>query len=163
MRIIPGLILGMLTVGMQAKKIYEKFIKGAKEGFGLAVTIIPYLVAILAAAGMFRKSGGWTPSYPPSGRPRRSDSPPRCRSRRFDRSRLGAYGITAELIETHGQPTSESSQHDERSTETTFYVLAVYFGSVGVSRIRHAVPVGLAADFAGVVASVIAVKLLLGG
>ena len=57
--IIPGLILGMLTVGMVRKvKIYEKFIEGAKEGFSLAVTIIPYLVAILAAVGMFRKSGG---------------------------------------------------------------------------------------------------------
>ena len=167
--IIPGLILGMLTVGMvRGVKIYEKFIEGAKEGFSLAVTIIPYLVAILAAVGMFRKSGGMDalvstigPATAALGLP--AEVLPLALLRPLSGS--GADGSTAELIETHGPDTyiGELASTMNGSTETTFYVLAVYFGSVGVSRIRHAVPAGLAADFAGVVASVIAVKLLLGG
>ncbi|HCH63008.1 MAG TPA: spore maturation protein [Deltaproteobacteria bacterium] len=167
--IIPGLILGMLTVGMVCGvKIYEVFIQGAKEGFSLAVTIIPYLVAILAAVGMFRKSGGMDalvgtigPATTAVGLP--AEVLPLALLRPLSGS--GAYGITAELIDTHGPDTyiGELASTMNGSTETTFYVLAVYFGSVGVSRIRHAVPAGLAADFAGVVASVIAVKLLLGG
>ena len=166
--IIPGLILGMLTVGMVRKvKIYEKFIEGAKEGFSLAVTIIPYLVAILAAVGMFRKSGGMDalvssigPATAAMGLP--AEVLPLALLRPLSGS--GAYGITAELIETHGPDSyiGELASTMNGSTETTFYVLAVYFGSVGVSRIRHAVPAGLAADLAGVVASVIAVQLLLG-
>ena len=75
----------------------------------------------------------------------------------------GSFGLTAELIETHGPDSyiGELASTMNGSTETTFYVLAVYFGSVGVSRIRHAVPAGLAADLTGVFASVLAVKLLL--
>jgi len=165
--IIPMLILGMLTVGMvKGVKIYEVFIKGAKEGFNLAVTIIPYLVAILAAVGMFRKSGGMDalvrtigPATGALGLP--PEVLPLALLRPLSGS--GAFGITAELIETHGPDSyiGELASTMNGSTETTFYVLAVYFGSVGVSRIRHAVPAGLAADFAGVVASVAAVSLLL--
>ena len=166
--IIPLLILGMLTVGMvRGVKIYEVFIAGAKEGFSLAVTIIPYLVAILAAVGMFRKSGGMDALVSTIGPATAAlGLPPEVLPLALLRplSGSGAFGITAELIETHGPDSyiGALASTMNGSTETTFYVLAVYFGSVGVSRIRHAVPAGLAADFAGVVASVAAVQLLLG-
>jgi spore maturation protein SpmA len=165
--IIPLLILGMLTVGMVRKvKVYEVFILGAKEGFSLAVTIIPYLVAILAAVGMFRKSGGMDALVSTIGPATAAlGLPPEVLPLALLRplSGSGAFGITAELIDTHGPDSyiGELASTMNGSTETTFYVLAVYFGSVGVSRIRHAVPAGLAADFAGVVASVVAVQFLL--
>jgi len=165
--IIPLLILGMLGVGVARKvKVYEVFIKGAKEGFSLAILIIPYLVAILAAVGMFRKSGGMDtlvatigPFTEAVGLP--SEVLPLALLRPLSGS--GSFGLTAELIETHGPDSyiGELASTMNGSTETTFYVLAVYFGSVGVSRIRHAVPAGLAADLTGVFASVMAVKLLL--
>ena len=165
--IVPLLILGMLGVGVARKvKVYEVFIAGAREGFSLAILIIPYLVAILAAVGMFRKSGGMDtlvatigPATAAVGLP--SEVLPLALLRPLSGS--GSFGLTAELIETHGPDSyiGELASTMNGSTETTFYVLAVYFGSVGVSRIRHAVPAGLAADLTGVFASVLAVKLLL--
>ncbi len=165
--IIPSLIFGMLAVGVIRKvKVYEVFVAGAKEGFDLAVMIIPYLVAILASVGMLRSSGGldtivgaiasFTTSFGLPG-----EALPLALLRPLSGS--GAFGITAEIIQTNG-PDSYVGQLVSTmngSTETTFYVLAVYFGSVGVSKLRHAVPVGLAADFTGVIASVMAVNLLL--
>lgn len=167
--IIPGLIFGMLTVGLVAKvKVYEVFIAGAKEGFQLAVTIIPYLVAILAVVGMFRSSGGMGaltdtigPATAALGLP--AEVLPLALLRPLSGS--GAFGITAELAQTHGVDSyiGNLATTMNGSTETTFYVLAVYFGSVGVSRTRHAVAAGLSADLAGVVASVFFVWALLGG
>ena len=165
--IIPCLIFGMLAVGVVRKvKVYEVFVAGAKEGFDLAVMIIPYLVAILASVGMLRSSGGLdtivgaiasvTASFGLPG-----EALPLALLRPLSGS--GAFGITAEIIQTNG-PDSYVGQLVSTmngSTETTFYVLAVYFGSVGVSKLRHAVPVGLAADLTGVLASVLAVNLLL--
>ena len=166
--IIPTLILGMLTIGVVRKvKVYEVFVQGAKEGFNLAILIIPYLVAILVAVGMFRKSGlmtwvadgiGWITE--PLGLP--AEALPLALLRPLSGS--GAFGITAELIETHGPDSYIGNLVSTMngSTETTFYVLAVYFGSVGVTRIRHGVAAGLTADFFGVVGSILAVNLLLG-
>ncbi len=166
--IIPMLIFGILTLGVLAKvRIYEVFIQGAKEGFSLAVTIIPYLVAILAAVGMFRASGGMeflvstlSPLTELAGLP--AEVLPLGMLRPLSGS--GAYGITAELVKTHGPDSyiGNLASTMNGSTETTFYVLAVYFGSVGVGRLRHAVPAGIAADITGVFASVLAVKLLIG-
>ena len=167
--IIPVLVFGMLTVGVVRKvKIYEVFISGAKEGFSLALMIIPYLVAILVAVGMFRASGGLdvivnavSPLTSLFGLP--AEALPLAFLRPLSGS--GAYGITAELISTHGPDSYIGNLVSTMngSTETTFYVLAVYFGSVGVTKLRHAVPAGLAADITGVFASVIAVYFLLGG
>lgn len=166
--IIPGLIFGLLTVGVVAKvKIYELFIEGAKEGFRLAVTIIPYLVAILSVVGMFRKSGGMAaltrsigPVTAKLGLP--AEVLPLALLRPLSGS--GAFGITAELAQTHGVDSyvGNLATTMNGSTETTFYVLAVYFGSIGISRTRHAVAAGLSADLAGVVASILFVRLLLG-
>jgi spore maturation protein SpmB len=166
--IIPTLIVGMLTVGVvRGVKVYEVFVQGAKEGFDLAIMIIPYLVAILAAVGMFRASGGlealvrWlAPITDAIGMP--GEVLPLALIRPLSGS--GAFGLTSELVETHGADglIGQLATTMNGSTDTTFYVLAVYFGSVGVSRIRHAVPAGLAADITGALAAVAAVHLLLG-
>jgi spore maturation protein SpmB len=164
--IIPGLIFAMLSVGvLRGVKVYEVFVAGAKEGFRLAVTIIPYLVAILVAVGMFRASGGLGlivdflgQITAPLGLP--GEALPLALLRPLSGS--GAFGVTAELLQTHG-PDSYLGYLVSTlngSTETTFYVLAVYFGSIGVTRIRHAVAAGLTADFFGVVGAVLAVNLL---
>ena len=167
--IVPSLIFGMLLIGVVRKvKVYEVFVAGAKEGFDLAKMIIPYLVAILSAVGMFRKSGamervqGWIgPLTEPLGLP--AEALPLALLRPLSGS--GAFGITAELIETHGPDSYIGNLVSTMngSTETTFYVLAVYFGSVGVTRIRHGVAAGLTADLMGVVGSILAVQLLLAG
>lgn len=166
--IVPTLILGMVTLGVVNKvKVYEVFVEGAKEGFNLAVMIIPYLIAILASVGMFRASGlldrvsttvGLVTE--PLGLP--AEALPLALLRPLSGS--GGFGLTAELIETHGPDSYLGNLVSTMngSTDTTFYVIAVYFGSVGVSRIRHGVAAGLTADFFGVVGSIIAVNLLLG-
>jgi spore maturation protein SpmA len=165
--IMPGLILGMLTVGfVRGVKVYEVFVKGAKEGFDLAVMIIPYLVAILTAVGMLRASGGldtlvgWvSPLTEAMGMP--GEVLPLAILRPLSGS--GAFGITTELLQTHGPDSliGNIASTMNGSTETTFYVLAVYFGSVGVHKIRHAVPAGLAADITGALAACWAVHWLL--
>ncbi len=166
--IVPLLIGGMLGVGRwRGVKVYEVFITGAREGFQMAISIIPYLVAILAAVGMVRKSGAMDALTgalgrvtAPLGLP--AEALPLAMLRPLSGS--GAYGLTAELVKTHG-PDSYLGQLASTlngSTETTFYVLAVYFGSVGVLRARHAIAAGLSADLAGVIGSVLAVRLLLG-
>lgn len=164
----PGLIIGILTVGVaRGAKVYEVIVKGAKEVFNLALLIIPYLVAILVAVGMLRASGGLdrlvglvSPFTAPLGLP--GEALPLALLRPLSGS--GAFAITADLIQTHGADSYLGNLVSTMngSTETTFYVLAVYFGSVGVHRVRHAVAAGLAADVTGVIASVVAVRLLLG-
>ncbi|MBE2249756.1 MAG: spore maturation protein [Myxococcus sp.] len=165
--ILPILILTMLTVGVvRGVKIYEVFVAGAREGFMLAVGIIPSLVAILTAVGMLRKSGGlgaitsFLGDYTaPLGMP--PEVLPLALLRPLSGS--GAFALTGDLISTHGPDTyiGQLASTLNGSMETTFYVLAVYFGSVGLSRTRHAVLSGLAADLMGVVGSVLAVRWLL--
>ena len=166
--IMPLLIFGMLTVGVVARvKVYEVFVAGAREGFQMAIQIIPYLIAILVAVGMIRASGALNqfvslvgPFTEALGLP--AEVLPLALLRPLSGS--GSFALTAELVDTHG-PDSLIGQLActiNGSTETTFYVLAVYFGSIGISRSRHAVPAGLLADFAGLVGSVLAVRLLLG-
>lgn len=166
--IMPTLIFGMVLIGVVRRvPVYEAFIKGAKEGFNLGIMIIPYLVAILASIGMLRGSGaldaivGWiSPITGPLGMP--GEALPLAIMRPLSGS--GAFGLTSELIQTHGPDSYIGNLVStmQGSTETTFYVLAVYFGSVGVHRYRHAMYAGLVADFMGVVGSILAVQLLLG-
>ena len=166
--IMPTLIFGMLLVGVvRGVPVYESFIEGAKEGFNLGVMIIPYLIAILSAIGMFRASGGlelmvgWIePVTSMINLP--GEVLPLALLRPLSGS--GAFGITAELVQTYGADSyiGNLASTMNGSTETTFYVLAVYFGSVGVHRYRHALWAGLAADITGVFASILAVSWLLG-
>ena len=165
--IMPGLIFGMLLIGVVRKvPVYEVFVKGAKEGFGLAIMIIPYLVAILCAVGMLRSSGGLEVIVTWIGQGTQhiglpAEVLPLALLRPLSGS--GAYGLTADILGTYGPDSlvGQLASTMNGSTETTFYVLAVYFGAVGVNKTRHAVPAGLAADLTGVLASVFAVRTLL--
>jgi len=145
--------------------VYEEFVEGAKEGFQVAVRIIPYLVAIICVVAMFRAAGGqqiFTNLLSPILQP--LHFPPELLPLVLIRplSGSGANGIFAELVDVYG-PDSLIARMGATiigSSETTFYVLAVYFGSVAIRRTRHAVPAGLVADFAGVVTAVIICNLI---
>ncbi|WP_260293802.1 nucleoside recognition domain-containing protein [Sedimenticola hydrogenitrophicus] len=168
--ILPGLMLGFLLFGVLRKvPIYESFVEGAKDGFQVALKIIPYLVAILVAVGMFRASGAmeWLVGQIGQltslfGLP--AEALPMALLRPLSGS--GAYGVMASII---NDPAIGPDSYIgylvstlQGSTETTFYVLAVYFGAVQVRRIRHALAAGLTADIVGVIAAVVAVSFLYG-
>lgn len=168
--VIPGLMLGFLIFGaVRRVRVYEVFVDGAKDGFQVAVKIIPYLVAILVAVGMFRASGaldamvGWLGQWTALvGLP--AEALPMALLRPLSGS--GAYGILASIIENPAiGPDSYTGylvSTIQGSTETTFYVLAVYFGAVQVRRMRHTLAAALSADFVAVVASVAICSLLYG-
>jgi spore maturation protein SpmB len=169
------LLLGLLVtflIGALVKRVnaYEAFIEGAKEGFQTAVTIIPYLVAMLVAIGMLRASGA-LPAFVEAVRALVLMSG-------FDAAWVDALptmlmkplsgsGARAMMIETMQASGADSfagrlAAIVQGSSETTFYVLAVYFGSVGIKRVRHAVAGGLIADLGGFVAAVLAAYLFFG-
>jgi spore maturation protein B len=163
---IPAVMFIFLGWGIVRKvKVYEVFVEGAKEGFTTAVRIIPYLVAMLVAIGIFRASGAMelltTLLAPITGL---IGMPPETLPMAFMRplSGSGSLGIMTELMKTHGPDSvigiMASTMYG--SSETTFYVLAVYFGSVNVRNTRHAVPTGLIADVAGMLTAVWIVNLL---
>jgi spore maturation protein B len=154
-----------LYAALRGVKVYEEFVEGAKEGFGVALRIIPFLVAILVAVGMFRGAGGiealksaLAPLLTPLGFP--PDLLPMVLVRPLSGS--ATTGLFTELVQRLGPDslTARMAGTIFGSTETTFYVIAVYFGSVAVQRARHAVAAGLIADLAGVVASVIICRLM---
>ncbi len=166
--ILPGLMLGFLSFGLWRKvAIYETFVEGAKEGFQVAIRIIPYLVAILVAVGMFRASGALDIMVhaigsltAPLGMP--AEALPMALLRPLSGS--GAYGVAASIInDPNIGPDSYTGylvSTLQGSTETTFYVIAVYFGAVQIKRLRHALWTALTADLVAVIAAVIAVTLL---
>ena len=166
--VIPVLILSLILFGWsRGVKVYEVFVADAREGFDIAVRIIPFLVAILVAVGMFRASGAMdvmtslvAPLVEPIGMP--AEALPMALVRPLSGS--GAFGLMTELLETHGPDSyiGYVASTLNGSTETTFYVLAVYFGSVGVSRVRHAVVAGLSADIAGALACAAICALMFG-
>jgi spore maturation protein SpmA len=159
-----SIIVGFIVLALVKKvNVYEAFIEGAKDGFGVAVGIIPYLVAMLVAIGVFRTAGamdvlvggiGWL-----------------CRAVGLDAdfvpalptalmkplSGSGARGMMLDAMKTYGADSfvGRLASILQGSTETTFYILAVYFGSVGIKRTRHALACGLLADLAGVVAAIL--------
>ena len=148
-------------------RIYEEFVEGAKEGFEVAIRIIPYLVAILVAIGMFRAAGGidllsraLNPVMQALGFP--ADLLPIVLMRPLSGS--GTLGMFAELVKQQGPDSlvSRMAATIYGSTETTLYVLAVYFGSVGIKRTRYALLAGLTADAVGVIASVIICRAMFG-
>ena len=148
-------------------KVYEEFVEGAKEGFQVSIRIIPYLVAIIASVAMFRAAGGINiitrflgPVLNAIQFP--TELLPLVLMRPLSGS--GANGLFAELVQAHGPDSllTRMGASVMGSTETTFYVIAVYFGSVAIRRTRHAVPAGLVADLAGVTASIIICRLVFG-
>lgn len=165
---IPAIVLFIVVYGAIKKvKIYEAFVEGAKEGFNVGVRIIPYLVAMLVAIGIFRAGGAMdilsvllSPVTTLIGMP--AESLPMALMRPLSGS--GALGVMSEIINTHGADSIIGRMVSVMmgSGETTFYVLAVYFGSVAVNRTRHAVPAGITADIVGILASVWLVNLIFG-
>jgi spore maturation protein B len=158
---IPVMLVGIPLAGILRKvKVYDVFIEGAKEGFEVAVRIIPFLVGILVAIGMFRASGamdlllaGLRPLATATGFP--TELVPLTILRSLTGS--GSLAFTTDLIKTHGADTTlaRTAATMYGSSETTFYVLAVYFGAVGVRRTRHAVPAALIGDIVAAIAAVV--------
>ena len=163
---IPLAIALIVTAGMVKKvKVYEAFVEGAKEGFQVGVRIIPFLVAILVAIAMFRASGAMDlfvgmlkpilglVGFPPEALPMALVRP---------LSGSGALGVMTDLINTHGPDSfiGHLASVMMGSTETTFYILAVYLGSIGVRRSRHTLAACLTADAAGLIAAFIVCKLV---
>lgn len=165
---IPALIVVFLGWGFFKKvKVYEVFIEGAKEGFNTAVRIIPYLVAMLFAIGIFRASGAMdvltailSPVTSLIGMP--AEALPMAFLRPLSGS--GSLGLMTEIMKTHGADSFMgvlvSTMYG--SSETTFYVLAVYFGSVNIKNTRHALPAGLVADLFGMIGALVVCRILFG-
>lgn len=162
--LLMTIITGFILAGVRKRiNVYDAFIEGAKEGFSTAVRIIPYLVAILVGIGVFRASGAmallihamrsavevahldaqWVDAMPTALMKPLSGS--------------GARGMMVDAMTTYGADSfvGRLSSVFQGSTDTTFYILAVYFGSVGVTKTRHAVTCGLLADLAGIVAAIV--------
>lgn len=168
--IIPGIMVTLLGFGaVKRVAVYEVFVEGAKDGFQVALRIIPYLVAILVAVGMFRASGALDLLVQPLGAVTNhfglpAEALPMALLRPLSGS--GAYGILASIInDPNIGPDSYTGylvSTFQGSTETTFYVLAVYFGAVQIRRIRHALAAALTADVAGITAAVIICLILFG-
>ncbi len=158
-----GIVLLFLLLGaMKRVAVYEEFVEGAKEGFDVAKSLLPYLVAMLCAIGVLRASGalefgldgirwlvevlGWDTRF--------VEALPTALVKPFSGS--AARAMLIETMQTHGVDSfpALAAAIIQGSTETTFYVLAVYFGAVGIQRVRHAVGCALLAEFAGVVAAI---------
>lgn len=169
--LLMTIITGFILAGVRKRiNVYDAFIEGAKDGFSTAVRIIPYLVAILVGIGVFRASGAmallihamrsavevahldaqWVDAMPTALMKPLSGS--------------GARGMMVDAMTTYGADSfvGRLSSVFQGSTDTTFYILAVYFGSVGVTKTRHAVACGLLADLAGIVAAIVICYLFFG-
>lgn len=157
---IPVMLVVIPLIGMIRKvKVYDVFVDGAKEGFDVAIKIIPFLVGILVAIGMFRASGamelltaGLQPLMNATGFP--AELMPLAILRTLTGS--GSLAFTTDLIKTHGPDSliGRMAATMYGSSETTFYVLAVYFGAVSVKKTRHAVPAALIGDLVAAIATV---------
>lgn len=168
--IMPGLVVGLLGFGLARRvPIYETFVEGAKDGFTVAVRIIPYLVAILVAVGMFRASGAMDMLLAPLGRvlaPFGVPAEALAMAGMRSLSGSGSFGLLASYLNDPSVGIDDylgvllSTIYG--SSETTFYVIAVYFGAVGIRRIRHALAVGLIADAAALISAVTICLILFG-
>lgn len=165
------IIVGFILAGMRKKvNVYDAFVEGAKDGFTTAVRIIPYLVAILVAIGIFRASGAMDWLIQGIGQGIEAlglDSQfvgalPTALMKPLSGS--GARGMMVDAMQTYGADSfvGRLSCVFQGSTDTTFYILAVYFGSVGIRHTRHAVTCGLLADLAGIIAAIFICYLFFG-
>jgi spore maturation protein SpmB len=161
--LLMTIIVGFIAAGMRKKvNVYDAFIEGAKDGFSTAVRIIPYLVAILVAIGVFRASGAMDMlidgiSWTVSACGLNSDfvgALPTALMKPLSGS--GARGMMVDAMTQYGADSfiGRLSCVFQGSTDTTFYILAVYFGSVGIRHMRHAVTCGLLADLAGIISAI---------
>lgn len=169
--ILLSIIVTFIIAGMRKKiNVYDAFIEGAKEGFHTAVTIIPYLVAILVGIGVFRASGamdwliyaiGWLIEQCGIDTDFVGALPTALMK---PLSGSGARGMMVDAMTQYGADSfvGRLASVFQGSTDTTFYILAVYFGSVGIRHTRHAVTCGLAADLAGIIASIVICYLFFG-
>lgn len=163
--IFPLLMVGLPIYGLCRRvPVYEKFVEGAKDGFTTAVRIIPYLVAILFAIAMFRASGAM--SYMEDGlRPylSRIGMPPEVLPMAIVRplTGSGSLAVLADMVKQYGadSPLTKTAATIYGSTETTFYVLAVYFGAVNIRKVRHALAAGIIADISSILLSCWIIKL----
>ena len=165
---VPLLITFIPLYGLlRGVRVYDAFIEGAKEGLHLAVRILPFMVSIFVALGIFRDGGGMDvvvgflgPVLDRLGIP--GEVLPLAVIRPL--SGGGALGITAELIRRFGPDSAigRIASVMQGSTDTTFYIMTFYFGSVGIKRTRHALAAGLAGDFTGFAASIVVVRWFFG-
>lgn len=166
---VPLIIMLIPAYAFFVKKVsvYEVFCEGAKEGVVIAVKLIPFLVGMLTAIGMLRHSGAITmftdfvaPIFSPLGVP--PDVLPIAILRPI--SSGAATGALAELFKTFGPDSFVGMMASiiTNSTDTTLYILAVYFGSVGIKKYRHALAAGLIADLAGITSAIVVTHLLFG-
>ena len=166
--VIPLILVGFPLYGLYKRvPVYESFVEGAKEGFQVAVRIIPYLVAILFAIAMFRASGAMEAltrlldpllgliGFPP-------EVLPMAIIRSLSGS--GSAGLVVDMIKQYGEDSIlvKMAAVMFGSTETTFYVIAVYFGAINIRKTRHAVPAGLISDAAAMIIAVWTVRLMFG-
>ena len=162
--ILFSVIVFFILLGVRKKiNVYESFIEGAKDGFKVAVKIIPYLIAILVAIGVFRTSGAmdWLISgiswiFEKIGMDTDFiDALPTALMKPLSGS--GARGMMVDAMNSHGADSfvGRVASTVQGATDTTFYILAVYFGSVGIKKTRHALACGLIADFAGIIAAIL--------
>jgi spore maturation protein B len=161
---IPLIVIAIPLYGMFKRvPVYESFVEGAKEGFKVGVMIIPYLVAIFVAINMFRASGAMVAmedflrpaltmiGFPPEVLPMAIIRP---------LTGGGSAGVVADLAQQHGMDSIITRMAGTMfgSTETTFYILAVYFGAINIKKTRHALPAGLIADVVAIFLSVYIVQ-----
>ncbi|MCL6453264.1 MAG: spore maturation protein [Alicyclobacillus sp.] len=165
---LPLLIAGILVAGLVRKvPIYNTFVDGAKSGFGTSIRLIPHLVAMMVAVQVFRASGamdllmqGLSPvlhwlHIPPEVAPMGLLRPI---------TNMGSLALMADIFKVHGPDSwiGQLASTMQAASDTTLYVVTVYFGSVGIRKMRYALKVGLLADLASVLGSLVAVYLLLG-
>jgi spore maturation protein B len=165
--IVPLLILGIPLYAFAVKRVrvYESFIEGAKEGFTIGVRIMPYLVGILVAIGMFRASGAmdwlvwairplvaWA-GFPPEALPS---------SLMRSLSGSAAFAMSSEIFKIHGPDSfiGRLVSIIQGSTETTFYIMAVYFGAVAVRKTRYTLAASLITDVSGIAAAFVIARIL---
>ncbi|KYG33161.1 spore maturation protein [Alkalihalobacillus trypoxylicola] len=167
--IIP-LLIGFVLIYGTLKKVptYEAFVEGAKDGFGLAISIIPYLVGMLVAISVFRASGAMEfivdllkPVLGIVGVP--AEVVPLAMIRPI--SGTGALGMTTDLIATFGPDSfiGKLASVMQGSTDTTLYILTVYFGAVGIKKMGDALKVGLLSDLVGLIAAIVICTIVFGG
>lgn len=165
---IPFMIVGIISFGIKRKvKVYESFIEGAKDGFTTAIRIIPSFVAMLVAIGVFRESGAmdlivniFSPILKLFNIPK--ELIPMIVMRPLSGS--GAQGILSELAKTFGAESiiARTAAVMMGSSETTLYILAIYFGSVSIKKQRHALPACLFADLVGFISAIYISRLFFG-